>query len=255
MPTSPVTTFDVSIVIPVFNERERIASTLQAVCDFFAERSIRAQVIVADDGSTDDTAAIAQAFSQTHLDICVLALEHGGKAKAVLAGLSASQAPVAGFTDVDLATPLATWDRCEDAFANGYDVVIASREGKDANRIGEPEYRHIMGRVFNGLVRLLLLPEIDDTQCGFKFFTRAALNDILPRCHLYRETDLVTRPRVTAFDVEVLYIAHVHHHRIAIIPVTWMYGDQSKVNPLTDTIQNFRDVLMVRWNGWRRRYV
>ena len=247
--------YDVSVIIPVYNERDRIASALREVTKFFVSRSIRAQILVADDGSTDDTVAIAQCFASSHQDTSVLKLAHGGKAKAVLAGLRASQAPIAGFTDVDLAAPLETWDRCAEALGNGYGVAIASREGKDAHRIGEPEYRHLMGRVFNGLVRLLLLPGIEDTQCGFKFFTRAALDDILPRCHLYRETDIVTRPRVTAFDVEVLYIARLHHHKIAVVPVAWVYGDQSKVNPITDTIQNFRDVLMVRWNGWRRRYV
>lgn len=247
--------YEVSMIIPVFNERDRIASTLQEVSDFFASRSIRAEILVADDGSTDDTVAIAQCFASEHPETSVLKLAHGGKAKAVLAGLRASHAPIAGFTDVDLAAPLDTWDRCEEALDNGYGVAIASREGKDAKRVGEPGYRHFMGRVFNGLVRLLLLPGIEDTQCGFKFFTRAALDDILPRCHLYRETDIVTRPRVTAFDVEVLYIARLHHHKIAVVPVTWVYGEQSKVNPITDTIQNFRDVLMVRWHGWRKRYV
>lgn len=253
--TSSEARYDVSVIIPVFNERDRIESTLLKISEFFASRSIRAEILVADDGSTDDTVTIAQCFASEHPDTSILKLAHGGKAKAVLAGLRASQAPIAGFTDVDLATPLDTWDRCADALSNGYGVAIASREGKDAQRIGEPEYRHLMGRVFNGLVRLLLLPGIEDTQCGFKFFTRAALDDILPRCHLYRETDVVTRPRVTAFDVEVLYIASLHHHKIAVVPVTWVYGEQSKVNPITDTIQNFRDVLMVRWNGWRRRYV
>lgn len=246
--------YDVSVIIPVFNERNRIAPALAAVSDFFASRSIRAQIIVADDGSSDDTVHVANKLAANHANMSVLELVHGGKAKAVLAGLRQSTAPIAGFTDVDLATPLDTWDRCALAFEDGSDVAIASREGAGANRIGEPAYRHFMGRVFNGLVRVLLLPGIHDTQCGFKFFTREALDDILPRCHLYRETDVVTRPRVTAFDVEILYIARVHKHQIAVVPVTWIYGEQSKVNPITDTLQNFRDVLMVRWYGWRRRY-
>jgi len=247
--------YDVSVVIPVFNEQNRIGPTLAAANEFFASRAIRAEIIIADDGSSDDTVRIATEFAANHSNISILELVHGGKAKAVLAGLRQSASPIAGFTDVDLATPLATWDRCAMAFDDGSDVAIASREGVGAKRIGEPGYRHFMGRVFNGLVRGLLLPGIHDTQCGFKFFTRAALDDILPRCHLYRETDVVTRPRVTAFDVEVLYIARVHHYRIAVVPVTWVYGEQSKVNPITDTLQNFRDVLMVRWYGWRRRYI
>ena len=245
---------DVSIVIPVYNEHERIAASLASVWAFFHERGLAAEIIVADDGSADDTVAIAETFAAEHDNVIVLKLAHGGKAKAVLAGLSRSTAPIAGFTDVDLATPLETWDTCAQMIADGYDVAIASREGVDAKRIGEPEYRHVMGRVFNGLVRFLLLPGIHDTQCGFKFFTRAALDDIIPRCQLYREDSVTTRPRVTAFDVELLYIARVHDHKIGIVPVTWIYGQNSKVNPITDTFQNFRDVLMVRVNGWLGRY-
>jgi hypothetical protein len=103
-------------------------------------------------------------------------------------------------------------------------------------------------------VRTLLLPGIHDTQCGFKFFSRAALDTILPRCVLYRDAATVTVPRVTAFDVELLYIARRHGYRIAVIPITWTYGTNSKVNPITDTVQNLRDVLLVRWYGWRGRY-
>jgi hypothetical protein len=133
-------------------------------------------------------------------------------------------------------------------------VAIASREGIGAIRVGEPWYRHVMGRAFNGLVRLLLLPGIHDTQCGFKFFTREAIDQILPRCVLYRDASVVTVARVTAFDVELLYIARRLEFRIDVIPITWTYGTQSKVNAVTDTLQNLRDVLSVRWNGWRGRY-
>jgi hypothetical protein len=111
-----------------------------------------------------------------------------------------------------------------------------------------------MGRAFNGLIRMLLLPGIHDTQCGFKFFTREAIPTILPRCQLYRAATVVQRPRVTAFDVELLYIARRQRLEIDVIPITWTYGEHTKVNPLTDTLQNLRDVLEVRWNGWRGRY-
>jgi hypothetical protein len=180
--------------------------------------------------------------------------QHLGKANAVLAGLQETQGAYAGFCDVDLATPLATWDECNRAFERGADVAIASREGRGAIRVGEPWYRHVMGRAFNVMIRVLLLPRIDDTQCGFKFFSRNALDDILPRCQLYRDAEVVVRPRVTAFDVELLYIARRLHLEIAVIPITWTYGEHTKVNPLTDTIQNLGDVLRVRWNGWRGKY-
>jgi glycosyltransferase involved in cell wall biosynthesis len=207
-----------------------------------------------DDGSVDETVSIATGVATSHSCIKVIPAKHMGKANAVLTGLAAARGTYAGFCDVDLATPLETWEACRAAFGNGADVAIASREGIEAVRIGEPWYRHAMGRAFNGLVRLLLLPGIDDTQCGFKFFSRRALDVILPRHQLYRHASEVSRPRVTAFDVELLFIARRHGMNIAVIPITWTYGEHTKVNPVTDTLQNLRDVLQVRWNGWRGRY-
>ena len=212
------------------------------------------EVLIVDDGSSDATLSIARQASDGNPAITVIVEPHLGKANAVLAGLAAARGAFAGFCDVDLATPLSTWADCEVAFANGADIAIASREGTGAIRVGEPWYRHAMGRAFNGLIRLMLLSGIHDTQCGFKFFRREALVVILPRCQLYRDATVIQRPRVTAFDVELLYIAKRHGLKILAIPITWTYGEHTKVNPLTDTFQNLHDVLEVRWNGWRGRY-
>ena len=243
-----------SIVIPVYNEQDRIAPCLAEVGAWTATRPYRIEVVLVDDGSTDATVDVARAMGETCPHLRNNEVPHRGKANAVLAGLETSQGRFSGFCDVDLATPLATWDECLAEFEKGAGVAIASREGLTATRIGEPGYRHLMGRAFNFLIRALLLPGIHDTQCGFKFFTREALDLILPRCRLYRDANEVSRPRVTAFDVELLAIARYQGVRIAIIPVTWRYGEHTKVNPLTDTIQNLGDVLKVRWNAWRGYY-
>ncbi len=252
--TASQTTPFLSIVVPVYNEADRVEHCLVRLSDWIAPRDETIEVVVVDDGSTDLTVEIAERFADEHPCIRVLREQHLGKANAVLAGLQATQGTFAGFCDVDLATPLSTWDACNRAFERGADVAIASREGQGAVRVGEPWYRHVMGRAFNVMIRLLLLPRIDDTQCGFKFFSRNALNDILPRCQLYRDAEAIARPRVTAFDVELLYIARRQNLKIAVIPITWTYGEHTKVNPLTDTIQNLGDVLKVRWNGWRGKY-
>ena len=243
-----------SIVIPVYNEADRVGSCLNTLVTWIAARDHSVEVLLVDDGSTDSSVPIARSIATRYPCIRVLEERHRGKANAVLAGLEAARGRYAGFCDVDLATPLSTWDACEKEFEAGADVTIASREGLGAVRLGEPWYRHAMGRVFNALIRLLLLPGINDTQCGFKFFTQSALKQILPRCRLYRGADVVTRPRVTAFDVELLYIARRHELGIAVVPVTWTYGEHTKVNPVTDTFQNIGDVLKVRWNGWRGHY-
>lgn len=250
----PDTTPDVSVVVPVYNESSRMARSLDRIWTYFHSVAARPEIIIVDDGSADDTLHQAREFARSHPEVVILAESHRGKASAVLAGLERARGDVAGFMDIDLATPLEAWETCRDALDDGAGVAIASREGVGAQRVDEPWYRHAMGRIFNLLVRTFLLPGIQDTQCGFKFFRRDALDIVMPRTQLYRGAGEVHIPRVTAFDVELLFIARKHGFRIAVVPVTWHYGDQSKVNPITDTLQNLRDVLMVRLNGWMGRY-
>jgi len=168
--------------------------------------------------------------------------------------LAASNELVA-FSDADLATPLTYLEVFRQAILAGDDVVIGSREGQGASRIDEPFYRHFMGRVFNLIVRVLLLPELQDTQCGFKMFRRDVARVVLDRSQLYREPASDVRgPRVTAFDVELLVVARRMGYQIRSIPVAWTYGTQSKVNPVRDTLSNLTDVLVVKWNDLRGRY-
>lgn len=242
----------ISVVIPVYNESHRIHRTLEDIWEYFQHRD--AELLFIDDGSSDNTADVVANFANTHPGVTVVAETHRGKAATVLTGMKQAQGEIVGFMDADLATPLETWDRCEEALQNGAGVAIASREGIGSDRVDEPWYRHVMGRVFNGLVQLLLLRGIDDTQCGFKVFSREALDDILPRQRLYENADEVRTPRVTAFDVELLFIARKFGHEIAVIPITWQYGDHSKVNPVIDTIHNVIDVLRVKWNSLRGKY-
>ncbi len=244
----------VSIVIPVYNESRRIADTIEAIAAFLAGTSLDPEVIVADDGSTDDTREIVARLLPSLPSARLLELPHGGKARAVLAGLADAGGDIVGFMDADLATPLPTLLAAIDRIAGGADIVIGSREGPESIRIGEPEYRHLMGRIFNWIVRTTLLPGIEDTQCGFKFGRREAWERILPLVRLYRNASEVKQARVTAFDVELLYIARRLGLCIDVLPVTWSYGTSSKVNPIRDTLQNLRDVAQVWLNGRRGRY-
>jgi hypothetical protein len=127
---------------------------------------------------------------------------------------------------------------------DGYDVAIASREAPGARRVGEPEYRHLMGRVFNFIVRLVAIPRIQDTQCGFKVFRREVAHDVLP----WQTID------GWAFDVEVLYIALRRGYRIHEVPITWYYMPQSRISPFRDSFHMLLQVLRVRLNGLRGRY-
>ena len=243
-----------SLVIPAFNEQFRIAGTLQESFDYLDAQPYEFEVILSDDGSTDDTAAIGREFADCRDNMRVLSIAHGGKAAALRAGMKAARGETVVFTDADLATPIAYLHEFMAAIDGGADVVIGSREGMGANRVGEPIYRHLMGRAFNLMVQGLLLPGIHDTQCGFKAFTRFATREIVRRAKLYADHETITGARVTAFDVEMLVIARKLGLKVVEIPVIWTYGTQSKVNPVKDTLVNLRDIASIKVNSLRDAY-
>jgi dolichyl-phosphate beta-glucosyltransferase len=244
-----------SLIIPAYNEATRIAGTIREAVAWLSGQSFDTELIVVDDGSDDATADLAdRALSQLGRGQ-VLRIPHGGKAAAVRAGMLAATCEQIAFSDADLATPLPYLAELRAALAGGCDIAIGSREGVGARRLGEPSYRHLMGRVFNGLVRLLLVPGVHDTQCGFKLFRAEVARDLLLRSRLYREGgQVISGPRVTAFDVELLTIARLNGYRICPIPVVWRYGEGSKVRPARDTWHNVRDVLQVWISAKRGRY-
>jgi glycosyltransferase involved in cell wall biosynthesis len=255
IPTSATGAPLLSLVIPAYNEASRIGATLEEAVAALDALRISWELLVIDDGSSDATRTIAEAFARHHPDVRVEALPHRGKAAAVSHGMRVASGDLILFSDADLATPLSYMPIFIERSRAGYDVVIASREGITATRIGEPAYRHFMGRVFNWLVQLLLLPGIEDSQCGFKLFSRDVAHQLIARTLLYRDLESeVSGARVTAFDVELLVIARRLGYRIESIPVEWTYGTQSKVNPLRDSLYNARDLLLIKWNDLRGRY-
>jgi dolichyl-phosphate beta-glucosyltransferase len=244
-----------SLVIPAYNEASRIQETIATAATWLCQQPYRTELIVVDDGSSDETAALAEAALASFPAGYLVRAPHGGKAAAVRAGMLSSTMEQIAFSDADLATPLDFLNDLRAAVERGADVAIGSREGEGSGRIGEPPYRHLMGRVFNGLVRVLLVPGIHDTQCGFKLFRAPAARDILRRSRLYAgEPRNVSGPRVTAFDVELLVIARSRGYQIAPVPVLWTYGAGSKVRPAHDTWHNLRDVLHVWIDAKRGRY-
>ena len=241
-----------SLVIPAYNEAPRIADTIHEAISWLTAQPFVTELIVVDDGSDDATATLAERALSGYLRGRIIRIDHGGKAAAVRAGMRAATSDQIAFSDADLATPLLYLTDLRAALAEGCDIAIGSREGVGARRIGEPPYRHLMGRVFNGLVRLLLIPGVQDTQCGFKLFRAEVARELLRLSRLYRDGgQTVSGPRVTAFDVELLAIARLNGYRVCPVPVIWSYGEGSKVRPARDTWHNVRDVLDV-WIGVRR---
>jgi dolichyl-phosphate beta-glucosyltransferase len=245
---------ELTIVVPAYNESARLPRTLTEIDRFISEAALNAELLVVDDGSYDDTYAIAQRHASTAARYAVVSLPHRGKASAVRGGVLAATGRYVLFTDADLSTPISYATRLIEALDNGADVAIGSREGIGATRVGEPAYRHVMGRVFNAVVRLLAVPGINDTQCGFKAFRRKAAQDIFARTVLHAGDEPVRGPRVTGFDVEVLFIARRSGYVVEEVPVYWEHVAGSKVQPLPDSFRMFTDVLRVRWNALRGRY-
>ena len=247
----------VSIVVPAYNEQKRIPDTLEKISRFCRTKPYNTEIIVVDDGSIDSTTQIVEELisSCDYKDLRLIRNEHKGKAVAVRTGMLDANGDVVLFTDADLATPIEAIDDILPYFEQGYDIVIGSREGMNARRIGEPVYRHIMGRVFNWIVQSVALSGIKDTQCGFKAFRNEAAQNVFKRMKLYGpNTKIIKNSAVTAFDVEILFIGKKLGYKIKAVPVQWTYGVGTKVNPIRDTLRNFSDVLRVRLNIWRGFY-
>jgi glycosyltransferase involved in cell wall biosynthesis len=232
-----------------------LPQTLTNVIEYLARQPYPSEVIVVDDGSRDQTVAVTMPLTEAHANVRLIRNDHRGKGYAVRTGILAAHGHIVLSFDADSSTPIQVIEKFLPYFEDGYDIVIGSREGLGAKRIREPFYRHLMGRAFNFIVRLLTVRGIQDTQCGFKAFRDDVARAIFARTYLYRDnTPPVTGPMVTAFDVEILFLGQKLGYKIKEVPVEWRYGNESKVNPIKDSWRNLRDVLAVRWNEWRGRY-
>jgi dolichyl-phosphate beta-glucosyltransferase len=233
-----------SIVIPAYNEEARLPGSLGRVAEFGAKQDYGVEVIVVDNASTDGTCSVVREFASRYPFVRYLYEGQQGKGAAVRKGMLAGTGDYLLICDADLAVPIEDAEKLLAVLREGGDIAIGSREVKGARRYGEPAYRHVMGRVFNLVVRLLLLPGVRDSQCGFKCFTRRAAADLFS----------AGRIEGWAFDAEILYISRLRGYRVSEVPVRWYYGEKSKVNPLRDPLRMFGEVLKVRDNGRRGVY-
>jgi len=232
-----------------------LRSTLGRVDRFLREQPRGVELVLVDDGSRDATLSIMKEFQGGRADVTVVANAHRGKAFAVRSGMLAARGDVVFFSDADLSTPLEESRRLLRALERGAEVAIGSREGTGARRQEEPLYRHVMGRGFNFVVQLLLVPGVRDTQCGFKMFTKRAAAAIFSRLRRYGpDAPIIEGPMVTAFDVEVLFLARKLGFKIAEVPVLWKHEAGSKVRPVVDSLRMARDVALVSWNDMRGLY-
>ncbi|MCA9909532.1 MAG: glycosyltransferase, partial [Anaerolineae bacterium] len=161
-----------SIVIPAHNEEKRLPIAFEKIDTFLQTQPYIAEVIVVENGSQDRTAEVAEAYSRTHPFVRVIRVETRGKGLAVKAGMLAARGDYRFICDVDLSMPIEEITRFLPPYSDGYDISIATREGKGARRVGEPEYRHAIGRINNWIIKLTAVRDFEDTQCGFKMFSR-----------------------------------------------------------------------------------
>jgi dolichyl-phosphate beta-glucosyltransferase len=231
---SPV---DLEIVIPAYNEAARLPVTLRETVHYLSGQRWRSRVVVVDNGSIDDTAAIAAAVGSVGpVDVTVIGCSRPGKGQAVFRGLLTSRSPFIGFFDADLATPLHTLDETMRLLRRGAAAVIGSRHAPGAHFVRrQPLGRRFGGAAFRAVTRSLV-PGVHDTQCGFKFFERRAAHRAVVRC----------RTGGFAFDVELLAQIQRDGGAIVELPVEWTDHSGSSFRPLRDGVPSFRSVLGLR---------
>lgn len=226
-----------SIIIPAYNEEYRLPQSLRKIDEFLKQQSYEAELLVVENGSQDGTTAVAEAFAAGHDYVRVLHSDRG-KGAAVKKGMLEASGQYRFMCDADLSMPIEEVNKFLPPVTNSYQLAMASREAPGAKRYNEPEYRHIMGRVFNLIVRVLAVPKLHDTQCGFKCFTAEAAEQVFVRQTM----------NGWGFDVEVAAIALALGYKVVEIPINWYFNDDSRVSPVKDTIRMFREVLQVRRN-------
>ena len=234
-----------SLIIPAYNEQGRIAGTLETVSEFLASYGKPFEVIVVDDGSSDDTREIAQALANADPSIRVIG--HGpnrGKGYAVRQGVCVSRGSFVAFSDADLSTPIGQLGKLFAATDKGYDIAIGSRAVAGSELVvRQPLCRELGGKALNLVVQALAVPGIKDTQCGFKLFRGDVAREMFAKCFVDS----------WGFDVEVLYVARRFNYTIAEIPVVWQHAPGSTVRPFRAGLEVVKDIVRIRLHNYARR--
>jgi len=246
--SDPSTHLHLSVIIPAYNEALRILPYLQAITVYLDRRGLSCEILVVDDGSQDDTAVAVERVAAHNRHIRLIRLpRNSGKGAAVRAGIQAAQGELQLFADADGATPIQELERLEAAMKNGADLAIGSRTlaSRDSRyRVRARLHRTVLGNLFNRIVRLLGIRDINDTQCGFKLFRQSVAQDLFS----------VARIDGYGFDLELLYVAQRRGYRIAEVPINWTDQPGSKVRVLRDGFRMLGEMLAVRRNHARGLY-
>lgn len=227
-----------SIIIPAYNEEARLPDTLLKVGAFLCEQTYTAEVLVVDNNSTDRTAEIILDFSSRFSFIKGLFEKNPGKGAAVRCGMLQAQGEFLFMCDADLSMPIEEVNQFLPPELEGFQIAIASREAPGSIRYDEPLSRHLGGRLMNWLIQLFILPGLNDTQCGFKCFTRESARDLFGKQTL----------NGWSFDIELLYIARQRGYKIIEVAIPWIYHQESKVHAVRDALKILLDIRTIRLN-------
>ena len=242
-----------SVVIPCYNEERNLRlGALENVVSFLAKQKYVWEVILVDDGSSDESPKLLRKFIKENKRFRLIVNKHQGKAAAVTSGVLASHGEIILFSDLDQATPLSEIERLIPFFNKGYDLVIGSRNSR---RRGAPFLRLAMAKGFMSLRNLILNLGIKDTQCGFKAFRRNAALKIFPHLQVFNHRRVASGSTVTAgFDIEVLYLAKLSGLRIIEVPVEWHYQETRNVNPIKDSLESLFDLIKIKQHSLSGKY-
>lgn len=233
-----------SIIIPAHNEETRLPQTLEQALAFLKTQNYPSEILVVENGSSDHTFEVAQEFAQRHPTLRVIRETERGKGLAVRRGMLEARGQYRFMCDADLSMSIEQVSRFLHPHSQNVDVAIGSREAAGAVRFDEPPYRHIGGRAINFAIRVLILPGLQDTQCGFKCFTAEAAEKIFPRQTLAG----------WSFDIELLYIARRLGLTVREIPIHWRFSPETKLSAVQDALRMVRDIFRIHRNARRGDY-
>ncbi len=245
-----------SVIVPCYNEHENIErGVLSQMTDYLASQSYASEIIVSDDGSNDDSLRLVQEFARSHSNLRVLVNEHQGKPFALRSAIAAAQGDTMLLADMDQSTPLREVSQLLPYFDQGFSIVIGSR---GAERRNSTPMRKLASRLFRTFRKSLILHDIEDTQCGFKAAKSDAMRTLFERLQVFGEVQQNVKGwRVTAYDVEMLFVAEKLGYRVKEVSVFWQQEDISRGKQksfVRESREMLSEVLRVKWNDMRGVY-
>lgn len=232
-----------SIIIPAHNEEHRLPGSLVKIDAYLKQQSYTYEVIVVENGSSDDTVGVVQRYAKDHPYVKVMVVDTRGKGLAVKAGMLAAVGEYRFICDADLSMPIEEISKfLPPLLGDPFDLAIGSREAPGAVRYDEPRYRHFMGRVLNTIIKIFALPDFEDTQCGFKMFHAPAADDLFQ----------VQTLSGIGFDIELLFVATKRGYTVLEIPVDWYFSPESRMRLVQDSLAALFEIFEIRRN-WKNQ--